>query len=156
MRKLSAIIYSVSAYAASVADQVWHTYRDPNYWNSSEMGFTWSIIVGALFAVLYAVMIYAYGAGSRAIRKDTKILAAYGWSAICGVPFWFIILPLHAFLRDRLGLPDGLWWVESVLLIGISFEAIRLLDGRAKKTPNSERSASPEREAGRRLNKPVE
>jgi hypothetical protein len=129
---LSAILFAVGATAAGLVDEILHMHRDPNY--SPELGLKGAVIGLALFGVIYGVMIYAYGAASRKIRKESEQFRAYALSAIVGIPFWFIILPLHRLLRDSLGLSDNLWWIEAACICGVSFEIIRILHAKSKKT----------------------
>jgi hypothetical protein len=131
MKILSAILYGVCSYVGGFLGEIWHMHRDPHYF--PELGLEGAAVGLALFAALYGIMIYAYGAGSRVFRKDKDRVAGYALSAVLGLSFWFIILPLHKFVRDGLGLPDAVWWIESALICAVSFEVIRFLHAPSKK-----------------------
>jgi hypothetical protein len=46
---------------------------------------------------------------------------------VVGLPFWFVVSPLHDFVRDRLGMADWVWLFEVMLVCIASFEVLRLL-----------------------------
>jgi CDP-diglyceride synthetase len=123
MRALSAIIFAAAGGVGGVLGEAWHMHRDPHY--SPDLGMEGAILGLALFGAVYAIMIWVYAAASTVIRRG-EIIAAPVLSALVGLPFWFLVLPLHTFLRDGLGLPDSLWWLETALVCAVSFEIIRI------------------------------
>jgi CDP-diglyceride synthetase len=127
MKALSCVVFAGAGCLGGVVGEIWQMHRDPRY--SPDFGMEGAVIGLALFAALYAAVILVYGAASQIIRAE-RALAAPVLSALVGFPFWFVILPLHSLLRDRLGLPDGVWWFEAALLCAVSFELIRLLKTR--------------------------
>jgi hypothetical protein len=118
--------YASGLFLGGLIGELWRMRFQPGY--SPELGFRFAFIVLILFSFIYAFMIFAYGEASRFIRDEEEPEALYGVSALIGFPFWFIILPLHKFIRSQLGLPDATWLIESLVLCAVSFEAIRLYD----------------------------
>lgn len=128
---LCACFFAFGTFLGGVLGETWHMRRDPHY--SPPYGIGVDIFGLAAFALLYAVVIYIYGSISLAIRKGDTVIRTYLVSALIGLPFWFVILPLSTFTRDRLGFPDALWWLESAFYCILSFEIIRVLNKLTKK-----------------------
>ena len=126
MKLRTALAYASGLFLGGLIGELWRMHFQSGY--SPELGFRFALIMLILFSILYAVMIFAYGEASRFIREEDEPAASCGVSALIGFPFWFIILPLHKFIRSQLGLPDATWLVESFVICGMSFEVIRFYD----------------------------
>lgn len=126
MKLRTALAYASGMLAGGVVGQMWRMYAHPGV--TPELGNEGAFIGLLLFAILFAVVIYTYGEISGYVREDDGPESAYLISAIVGLPFWYIILPLHKFVNGQLNFPDDVWWIEAILLCAASFEIIRFLD----------------------------
>ena len=133
----SATLFALATWVGGALGEFWHLHRDPKY--APELGFGVALVGLAGFAALNGFLIFAYAGVSRAIRKEELRVRAYVSSVVLGLPFWFVVLPLHEFLRDRLGLPDALWWAEVALFCAASFEVIRFFERHQRRPPTTQR-----------------
>ena len=129
MKVQSALIFACAGYLGGLLGELWRLHQGGR---PADLGFTGSVFGLAVFGVLFAAVIYFYGAWSRLLR-GSEWIAAYAVSALVGLPFWFILLPLHELLHDRFGFPDLFWLVEVVVLCALSFEIIRFFSNRRAK-----------------------
>ena len=126
MKVQSAIIYAFSGYIGGLLGELWRLRQGGR---PADLGFAGAVIILGLFTVLYATIIYGYGAFSRYVRwvftDRSEWVSSYAAAAVVGLPFWFILLPLHTWLRDDLKFPDSFWLVEVLVLCAASYEVIR-------------------------------
>jgi hypothetical protein len=120
--------YASGLLLGGLIGELWRMQFKSGY--SPELSFRFAFIALVLFSLLYAFMIFVYGEASRFIREEDEPEALCRVSALLGFTFWFIIIPLHRFLRSKLGLPDATWLIESFVICAISFEVIRFYNRR--------------------------
>jgi hypothetical protein len=138
MKVQSALCFAVGTFGGGLVGELWSLQRNPSY--SPELGFGVAVMGLAVFAGLWAVFIYTYGYLAQAYRNSRSQVKSYALAATCGVPFWFLLLPTHQYLRDRIGFPDAIWTVEAAVICAASFELLRVIDQRITKTSSIDRT----------------
>jgi hypothetical protein len=131
MKIQAALTYVAAGYVGWLASGAWYAHTHNGEWG--ELGWEGAAVGGVLFACLFLGIIFTYGAVSRVLHRDEQPTSALIVSAVVGLPYWFVADPVHEYMRDRLGLPDGIWILETCILCAISFELIRFIDRRLRR-----------------------
>ncbi len=123
MTARSALLYAIGTWIGAAAVELWLRHLDPTH--SPPFGYVVAAFGIVAFGVFFGFVFFAYGAARRAVRGEPMV-AALAPSFLLGLALWPVLNSLHDVVRDRLGLPDALWFLEVVVLIALSYEAIRL------------------------------
>lgn len=115
------MMYAIGTIASGLLVEIWLKWRDPSH--VPELGY--AVAVGGLivFGALFAFCLHSYGRISRAMREQ-DVVRADALCLIVGLTIWPVLTATHEFSRDRLGLPDAMWWLEAVVLSALAFELV--------------------------------
>jgi hypothetical protein len=119
----SAIAYTVASFAGWVAAAAWYAYHHNGRWG--DLGWAGAVAGGVFFTLLFAAGTFAYARVSRLVHRDELPMDAVVLSAVAGLAFWPIALPLHEYLRDTLRFPDAIWYPELLFIGACISEAVR-------------------------------
>jgi hypothetical protein len=128
MSEQSAFAFGLGTFVGMLLYAGTYAYNHNGRWG--DLGWEGAVIGGILFSALLIIGIFVYASIVRRFRHEESVVHAPAVCALVGIPYWLVLTPLHEYLRDRLGLPDSLWFAEMVLLCVLSFEVARFIAAR--------------------------
>jgi len=120
-----ALAFGLGTVVGGLAGLLWQFRTNPSY--TPQLGVEGDVIGLVLWGLVIAAVFATYSLLVRIVRKSAdQASPSWAWF-VGGLPFWFLLLPVHSFLRDGLGFPDQIWWLEMGVLCGTTFEVVRAL-----------------------------